>query len=166
MRNQLATVFSKVKIAPPPMTTAIKMTIFTHCNGNVRNGYYYTTLVVVNNSSPVSHSVFWHNNPYCPVAYTYICVISSFNTNVFTLTIIGVIWYAKVWSMRCHCIAVNIVSRYGFETPLTALLNARTFSSKRHSPLQSNFKIMLLSMSQRLLNLFTKDFEFCASPES
>ena len=28
-----------------------------------------TTLVVVNNSSPVSHSVFWHNNPYCPVAY-------------------------------------------------------------------------------------------------
>ena len=68
MRNQLATVFSKVKIAPP-MTTAIKMTIFTHCNGNVRNGYYYTTLVVVNNSSPVSHSVFWHNNPYCPVAY-------------------------------------------------------------------------------------------------
>ena len=39
MRNQLATVFSKVKIAPP-MTTAIKMTIFTHCNGNVRNGYY------------------------------------------------------------------------------------------------------------------------------
>ena len=132
MRNQLATVFSKVKIAPP-MTTAIKMTIFTHCNGNVRNGYYYTTLVVVNNSSPVSHSVFWHNNPYCPVAYTYICVISSFNTNVFTLTIIGVIWYAKVWSMRCHCIAVNIVSRYGFETPLTALLNARTFYSKRHS---------------------------------
>ena len=35
--------------------------------------------------------------------------------------------------MRCHCIAVNIVSRYGFETPLTALLNARTFYSKRHS---------------------------------